>query len=365
MTIAKLKLAGLFVAAGLLAAGAVLAADGPRPADAPKAHTTPPPIAEAQGRVSQHRCVAEPAGRAELYPTVAGPISQLFVDIGVHVKRGQVLATIDAPSLKLDVRQAENALAQSKGLLGEAEARVATASAAIDAAKGTVRQRQSEVTSAQATAAFHKKQVERTRHLFQLKAVGQEDIDAKEEQYQAVATTVQIAAAAVKSAQAEVQVTEGKLAQAKAAAQSARLNVESAKLGVDKAKLALERTQILAPFDGVVTRRNYFVGDTVHPDATTTRPLLTLVRADAIRAVVQVPDRYVPRMKPGIPVEVVFDALPNLRAKGAVSRIGYVEDPRTATMRVEIDLPNPDGNFRPGMTGTATLQLGKPPAHGE
>jgi RNA polymerase sigma factor (sigma-70 family) len=366
MTLAKLKLVGLFITAGLLAAGAVLAGDGPRPADAPKPKanaTTPPPTAEAQGRVSRNRCVAEPAGRAELYPTVAGPISQLTVDIGDHVKRGQLLAAIEAPMLELDVRQAGIGLQQSKGLLSEAEARVATAQAAIEAAKGTLQQREAEVKSAQATVAYRKRQLDRYK---EATGVAASVVDEKKEQYQTALTAIQNTGAAVMSAQAEVRVTEGKLAQAKAAVQSARLNVESAKLGLDKAKLALERTQIRAPFDGVVTRHNYFVGDTVRPDAATTRPpLLTLVRADAIRAVVQVPDRDVPRLKPGIPVEVVFDALPNLRAKGTVSRIGYVEDPRTATMRVEIDLPNPDGNFRPGMTGTATLRLDTPPAHGE
>ena len=48
-----------------------------------------------------------------------------------------------------------------------------------------------------------------------------------------------------------------------------------------------------------------------------------------------------------------------LQTSGNVARTGFAVDPRTATMRAEIDVPNPDGKLRPGMYGEATLRLGK------
>jgi multidrug efflux pump subunit AcrA (membrane-fusion protein) len=64
----------------------------------------------------------------------------------------------------------------------------------------------------------------------------------------------------------------------------------------------------------------------------------------------------------GVPAEVQIHALPDLRLSGKVARTGFALDPATATMRAEIDVANEKGLFRPGMTVTVELNLGKGPA---
>ena len=50
--------------------------------------------------------------------------------------------------------------------------------------------------------------------------------------------------------------------------------------------------------------------------------------------------------------------MPGEKFAGRISRVANAEDPKSRTMRVEIDLPNPSGRLRPGMYGRATLWLG-------
>jgi multidrug efflux pump subunit AcrA (membrane-fusion protein) len=65
----------------------------------------------------------------------------------------------------------------------------------------------------------------------------------------------------------------------------------------------------------------------------------------------------------GDPVKVripeLADAVPGGEFQGYITRMGKVLDPVTHTMRAEVELPNPKGHLRPGMYGTATVQLDK------
>jgi RND family efflux transporter MFP subunit len=136
--------------------------------------------------------------------------------------------------------------------------------------------------------------------------------------------------------------------------------VEGAEAALQKAKTLLALARVCAPFDGVVSRRGYFVGDYVASGGKGARlPLLTVERTDRVRVVVRVPDHDIPHVEVGGAAEVVLDALPGRRYSGRVARVGFAVDPRTRTMRAEIDLSNAHQQLRPGMAGTATLHLGK------
>jgi RND family efflux transporter MFP subunit len=139
-------------------------------------------------------------------------------------------------------------------------------------------------------------------------------------------------------------------------------NVEAAEIGLEKASYSHSLTRVVAPFAGVITRRNYNNGAYLRAGAGASQlPLLTIVRTDRLRVVVEVPARDVPLTEPGVPADLAIDALPGARHNGLrVARIGFVLDPRSRTMRAEIDVPNPSGLIRPGMTGTVTLHLRKP-----
>jgi RND family efflux transporter MFP subunit len=120
----------------------------------------------------------------------------------------------------------------------------------------------------------------------------------------------------------------------------------------------LSYATIRAPFDGVITERNFFVGDFIsEADGKPQLPLLSLQAVKRLRAVVQVPDRDVPYANPGDPALIEIDALPGRQFEAKISRIARFESPQSRTMRAEIDLDNQNDELRVGMYGRATLNL--------
>ena len=78
-----------------------------------------------------------------------------------------------------------------------------------------------------------------------------------------------------------------------------------------------------------------------------------------MRAIVSIPERDVPFVDVGNAAELEIDALPGKKWAAKVSRVAGALDPKTRTMTVEIDLPNPTGQIRSGMYGRATILFEK------
>jgi RND family efflux transporter MFP subunit len=382
MFLTRLKLTALLVlAAGFLAAGgiathhALKAAAPPGAAREEAAGARPGAKAAAGavavrvvrprpggvGRTTKQPCTVQAFYLAEVHAVVAGVLQGQSVDIGTRVKKGQVLAQIDAPLLALAQKQAGAGVRQARGLLNEAQAKVAAARAEVQAAKGLIRQRQAELDSARATATFRQRELERFKELARDRAVTEKIVAEREGLAQAARAAVDAATAALANARAELEVKQSKVVQAEAAVKTAEANVEAAEIALEKAHHSLSLTRVVAPFAGVVTRRNYSNGDYLRAgEGAGLQPLLTIERTDRLRVLVAVPARDVPLTEPGVPVDLAIDALPGVRPTGlTVARIGFVLDRQSRTMRVEIDVPNPKGQLRPGMSGTATLHLRK------
>jgi RND family efflux transporter MFP subunit len=115
-------------------------------------------------------------------------------------------------------------------------------------------------------------------------------------------------------------------------------------------------TKVVAPFDGVVTRRLANVGDLVQ-NASTGRgmPLFTCQKIDVVRISCDVPDVNAAAIRPGVKAEVRFGGPGGETIPATVTRVAVSVDPATRTMRTEIQLPNPDEKIRPGMYVQVTL----------
>jgi RND family efflux transporter MFP subunit len=124
--------------------------------------------------------------------------------------------------------------------------------------------------------------------------------------------------------------------------------------------------QIVAPFDGVVARRQVNRGDLVQAaTATRTTPsagsLFTVQRIDTIRVFCDVPEDDVPHLHVGDPAIVKpsgFDGKPFF---GKVTRFSLRLDPETRNMRTEIDLPNPEERLYPGTYAVVSLEMNRRP----
>jgi RND family efflux transporter MFP subunit len=110
---------------------------------------------------------------------------------------------------------------------------------------------------------------------------------------------------------------------------------------------------VLAPFAGVITKRNVDVGDLID----SSRPLFTLSQSDTLRVYINVPQVYAHLVKAGQAVVVTQGEWRDQRFAGQVVRTAASIDVVTRTMQVEVALPNADGRLLPGAYVQVALPL--------
>ena len=125
----------------------------------------------------------------------------------------------------------------------------------------------------------------------------------------------------------------------------------SAEAALAATQLDIERTRIKAPFDGVVNRHQMEVGDLVERG----NPVLTLVDDNRLKVTAQIPQQSLPWVKMGLPVRVT--TLNGDTQRATISFVSIQAQAGTRSFRVEADLANTGGNWRPGLSATLTLEL--------
>ena len=227
-----------------------------------------------------------------------------------------------------------------------------------EAAKAAVEQAKSDINRLVAAKDYAQKQLERVRALVKEQASFEKVVDEHERQFATAVAAEQTARLAVLTATAQVASVTAKIEQARADVVEAKAAVEVAAAHLATAHVNVAYTRIVAPFDGVVTMRAFNPGAFVRSASEGGEsPVLMVKRTDKMRVVVQVPDRDVVSTDPGDAALVQVDALGGQVFPSVVARVAESEEPTTRTMRVEIDLPNPKGQLREGMYGTATITL--------
>jgi RND family efflux transporter MFP subunit len=137
----------------------------------------------------------------------------------------------------------------------------------------------------------------------------------------------------------------------------AEANLQAANADLQRLQAMVEYTKIIAPFDGVITRRLVNLGDLVQAATANrpTAPLFTCQQIDVVRVFAEVPETNAAAIRPGWAAEVRLYGPTGQTLRSTVTRVAGALEPTTRTMRVEIDLPNPDGSLLPGMYAQVTL----------
>ena len=247
------------------------------------------------------------------------------MDIGDHVKEGQLLAEIDAPDLDQQVAQARAAVAQAKQQMGMAKASLIQYDAQRDLAKATL---------------------VRYEGLIKTGAVAQQDY--------------------------ETQVSGAKTADALVVAQEANVsasqeNVNQAQANLDRVIALQEFKNVRAPFAGVVTVRNVDVGYLISangggqgtspatqsgatgPNLAFGNEMFRVAQLGTLRIFVGVPQSIASAIHPGMLASVTFADLPGKEFQAKVTRTANTLDPSARTLLTELQLPNKDGKLFPGM----------------
>ena len=238
---------------------------------------------------------------ANIYARVSGYISKRNVDIGDRVKTGDLLVEISAPEIDHQLAQAEATLAQNKAAVAQILANKELARVTAEREDPLVRK------------GFESKLQGDTNRL-------------------------------------NLQAQEAQVAVAKA-------NVAAQEAQVKVARQQKKYLSVLAPFDGVVTKRNVNIGDLVQGDATSGTFMFTVMESEVIRTQVYVPQDQAFGLAPGVKAVVRVPELPGRTFPGTVTRVAYALQPGTRTLLAEIDIENPDEVLTPGLYCTVELYI--------
>jgi membrane fusion protein (multidrug efflux system) len=255
---------------------------------------------------------------------VAGVVTRVLVDDNQMVKAGDTIAELDPADQRVRIEQIEAQIASVRQQVAQADAQFAQTRAQAQAAGAMVAQ-------AQAQALRAKQDADRFGQLYtvQMKAVSKAEVDAANAARASAAADVAARRDSATAAQAQV-----------GAASSAR-DVLKAQIKVLQAQLKdaqqqLGYNKIVAPVAGRVGKRSVEVGARVQPGQQ-----LAAVVEDNVWVTANFKETQLAGLKPGQPVELEVDALPDQKLVGHVDSFS----PASGNQFALLPADNATGNF--------------------
>lgn len=129
-----------------------------------------------------------------------------------------------------------------------------------------------------------------------------------------------------------------------------RYDLENARATNRLARLELSYANVAAPISGVIAQRSIKTGNFVQINT----PIFRIVDVSRLEATLNVPERELATLQPGLPVELEADALPGERFEGSIDRVSPVVDAGSGTFRVVAVFDNA-GVLQPGMFGRIAI----------
>jgi RND family efflux transporter MFP subunit len=143
---------------------------------------------------------------------------------------------------------------------------------------------------------------------------------------------------------------------AEVAIQTAAAQLLQAQAARDAAQNAVAETEYRAPFDGVIARRGISLNEYI--DTMKNREIVTIVDNSAMELLAAVAADLAGGVVKGARVDFQVGALPGKTLSGEVISVSPSADPRTRTIRIRARLQNPDGLLKGGMYATGVVTVG-------
>ena len=285
-----------------------------------------------------------PLTEAPVYARASGYLKKRYVDIGDHVRKGQLLAVIDAPDLDQQVDQAREQLSQAQAQQAQQETQLALAKVTVD----------------------------RYRVLVAKGVFSRQDGDQQETNYQAQRANVA----------------------------SAERNVEAFRANLARVIALQSYERVTSPFDGVITQRNVDAGAYISTTGAAGTPaptpaatpgltngssqtagatntggtsgsgnslatpstgggqggaLFSVAQVERLRILVSVPEGYAGMIYPGQAASIHFQELPDNDFYAKVTRTAAAIDQNSRTLLTEVQVDNHNNQLMAGMYAVVTF----------
>lgn len=136
-----------------------------------------------------------------------------------------------------------------------------------------------------------------------------------------------------------------------------------------KYELAQKNTRIRAPFSGTIVDfliqegENYFLNINMEPGYSNTSGILRLMQLDPLKAEVEINERDLGHIKPGLKAKVVPEAFPDDVYEGTVTELSPYLSTRSRSATAEIRISNPEKRLKPGMSAEVTIIMPEKKVH--
>jgi HlyD family secretion protein len=310
-----------------------------------------------------HPGVIESYERTAIYAKIAGFVQTWHVDIGDEVQAGETLVELAAPEVVEQRKQMQAQVNLDRVMVEQARKLVTVAAANVTASVEMVAQAATDITRYQADVDRWQGEVKRLTELVKERVVDQQVLDETRRQFKSSQAALESARVSVRSRDAQRLAAEATWEKTKVDVAAAEAKVKVAEAEERRLAALVGYLTITAPYDGVVFVRNVNSGDFVLPatgdpslgvnslglSPSRATPLYVLIRKDPVLFVIGVPEADAHYVGRGAKARVRVPELAQHEFPAQVTRTSWALDSASRTLLAQIELPNAQARFLPGM----------------
>jgi HlyD family secretion protein len=300
-----------------------------------------------------------PTYKVDISSQLSGRMAEVFVGFNDVVKVGQALGRLDPESFAAKVNESRAALKIAKAGVQMQQAVLERARAALSTAQMARNVTEANRVGLKAKVAETKRQLDRKLALIRTDIVSQADLTRMQTQHEvsvaetlAMSEEAKIKDEAIVIAEAEIRMAEANLANAQAI-------VEEKQAALQQAEVDLARTELRAPIDGVIIKRDVNPGQTVAVslEAKTLFQIANDLREMEVHG--RIDEADIGQLKPGQKVTFIVDAYPSRSFTGQLKQVRIAPEvvQNVVTYTVIITAPNPEMLLLPGMTANVRILI--------
>jgi HlyD family secretion protein len=288
---------------------------------------------------------------------ISGQIKELYADFNSQVKKGQIIARIDAESFDAKVNQAKAEVEAARAMVLNQQAQVERARADVENARAALAGARAQTAKAQVAVLDARRDLDRKSDLLRKELIAQSEKDTAQATHDSAVAQLEAARAQEQALASAIRAVEAQLKVAEAQLQAALAQVKQKDAALRQAQVDLEHTVIRAPVDGVVVSRNVDVGQTVA--ASLQAPTLFTIAQDLTQMQVDtnVDEADIGRIRLGQRATFTVDSFPGQFFTGEVVQIRKAPQiaQNVVTYDVVVSARNSDLKLLPGMTANVRI----------
>lgn len=274
--------------------------------------------------------------------------------VGDYVTKGQLVARIDPTSYQRAVDNARLALQKAQAQLESARA---SQTAALASQQQAIASAQAAYASAQTQLETARANLAATQRVYAAGGATQQELSSAQRAVEQAQAQLESARVSLETARNSLPLKQASNAQD---LRNLQLAVDQAALTLKNAQQDLDNTKLYAPFSGTVSAVNAQVGGVgVSANVSGSNALLTIIDASSVDLPVQIDETEISQVKVGQKVDVTLDAFSGETFHGTVTAISPSATvvSNIAVFYVTVNVPNPDGRLRPGMTAEGEILI--------